>query len=77
MADLEVPTFKLRFVGPGGEEEEVEIVGPLHVVDGVELWRLIDEGTGYEYFFAKEDGCYDGFGRAITPSDLRRDDKEP
>lgn len=45
-------------------ERVVEVSGPLKIVEGEYLNRLVDQ-DGVEHFFTKE-GYYDGWGRPVT-----------
>ena len=55
-----------------GDMRLIELVGPIQVVAGTELNRLID-GSGAEWFFTSN-GHYDGHGGALPP---RQEGSEP
>lgn len=59
--------MKIRVQHRDGKTEILDLVGDWTVVEGEHLNRL-QNGGGVEYFFTA-DGFYDGWGRAIPPTD--------
>lgn len=55
--------MKIQVTHKDGRQEVLSVVGPLNLIEGDPLSRIVD-ATGLEHWF-NEDGTYNGWGRAF------------
>jgi hypothetical protein len=61
--------MRLMVIRRDGSTEILDLALPIAFscpdIDGLKQWSMHD-GTGTDYFFNRDDGTYDGWGRAVS-----------